>query len=144
MILPDVNVLVYALRGESRNHDAYAEWLTALVNGSDELALHDLALGGLVRVVTNRRIMVRPSGPATTTEFGRWLRAAPGARWIPSSAATWDVFDRLVAADPGIRGNVVPDAHLAAVAIAHGATLATADRGFARFPGLRFFDPARE
>lgn len=142
MILPDVNVLVYALRAGSPRHDEYAAWLSALVTGADELALHDVALSGVIRVSTNPRIMQRPSSPTAALDFVNWLRNAPRAHWIPSSAATWDVFGQLVAADPGIRGNVVPDAHLAAVALAHGARLATADRGFARFPGLRFFDPA--
>jgi len=142
VILPDVNVLVYALRAGSPHHGEYAAWLAALVAGADELALHDVALSGVIRVSTNPRIMQRPSSPTVAMDFVSWLRNAPRAHWIPSSAATWEVFDRLVEDDPGIRGSVVPDAHLAAAALAHGARLATADRGFARFPGLRFFDPA--
>lgn len=142
MILPDVNVLIYAFRVDARQHGAYAQWLAAAVSREEEIALHDSVLAGVVRVTTNPRVSVTPTSPAAAAGFVRWLRNAPGARWVSSGTATWEVFDRLVADDPGIRGNLVPDAHLAAAAIAHGARLATADRGFARFPGLRFFDPA--
>lgn len=142
MILPDVNVLIYAFREDSIRHVDYARWLGAAVSSGEELALHDMVLAGVIRVSTNPRVTALPSTTEKATRFVSWLRNAPGARWIPSGPATWDVFDRLVADDPGIRGNLVPDAHLAAAAIAHGARLATADRGFARFPGLRFFDPA--
>lgn len=142
MILPDVNILVYAFRPSTPRHEEHGRWLTALVDGPDELALHEVVVAGLVRVVTNPRIFPRPAPTAAALEFVMWLRDAPGARWIPSGPATWNVFDRLVAEDPGIRGNLVPDAHLAATVIAHGARLATTDRGFARYPGLRFFDPA--
>lgn len=142
MILPDVNVLVYAFRPSTERHKIYGRWLSALVGGADELALHDLVLAGFVRVVTNPRIFPQGAPVAAALELVTWLRGAPRIRWVPSGQATWDAFDRLVADDPGIRGNLVPDAHLAASAVAHGARLATADRGFARFPGLRFFDPA--
>ncbi|WP_200872857.1 PIN domain-containing protein [Microbacterium sp. CH12i] len=62
--------------------------------------------------------------------------AAPGA-------SAWEKLDVLASDDSGIRGNLVPDAHIAALCIANGAQLATRDRGFARFPGLKFFDPAK-
>ena len=69
--------------------------------------------------------------------------AAPRrARTVTATDATWSTLADLSARDPGIRGNLVPDAYLAAMAISHGCRLATADRGFARFPGLDHFDPA--
>ena len=142
MILPDVNVLVYAFRPEAARHEAYARWLSALVAGADELALHDTVLSGFVRVVTNPRVMDDPAPTAAALELVTALRRASRARWVPSGHRSWEAFDRLVADDRGIRGNRVPDAHLAALALTHGCRLATADRGFARYPGLRWFDPA--
>jgi len=142
VILPDVNVLVYAFRQESVQHTAYADWLTRLVAGEDELALNDQVLGGFLRIVTSRRIYADPAPTATALAFVDALRAARRARWLPAGDAAWERLGSLVATDRQIAGNLVPDAVLAAVALAHGCRLATADRGFARFPALRFFDPA--
>ena len=144
MILPDVNVLVYAFRREAQRHEMYAEWLARVVDGSDELALHDPVLSGFVRIVTSPRILADPAPTTLAVEFVSRLRAAARARWVPSSNPAWETLGRWTAEDPGIRGNVVPDAHLAATAVVHGCRLATADRGFARYPGLRWFDPAAE
>jgi toxin-antitoxin system PIN domain toxin len=144
VILPDVNVLVYAFRGEMRDHERYESWLADVLAGSEELALHDSVLAGFTRIVTNRRIFADPAPTATAMEFVGRVRGAKRARWLPSASETWNKVRDLVREDPGIRGPLVPDAHLAALALAHGCTLATADRGFARFPGLTYFDPARD
>ncbi len=141
MILPDVNVLVYAFRPEAARHDAYARWLSDVVAGAEELALHDTVLSGFVRIVTNRRVMADPAPTTAALEFVTALRRAPRAHWLPAGHRSWEALDRLVGDDHGIRGNRVPDAHLAALAVTHGCRLATADRGFARYPGLRWFDP---
>lgn len=143
MILTDVNVLVYAFRREAEQHDAYAAWLGRVVEGADELALHDGVLAGFVRIVTNARFMPDPAPTSTALEFVTRLRGAARARWVPTGHQTWQALGRLVDQDADIRGNLVPDAHLAATAVAHGCRLATADRGFSRYPGLRWFDPAR-
>lgn len=140
MILTDVNVLVYAFRREADQHEAYADWLQRLVGGSDELALHDLPLVGMVRIVTSPRIVATPAPLAIALAFVERLRGARRARWLPSGAATWVTLERLAAQDRHLGGNL-PDAHLAALALAYGCRLATADRGFSRFPGLDWFDP---
>lgn len=142
VILPDINVLVYAFRRESAQHGTYADWLARLVAGEDELGLSDQVLGGFLRIVTNRRIYADPAPAAIAVAFVDALRAANRARWLPASEATWERLGAFVQADRQIAGNIVPDALLAATAVAHGCRLATADRGFARFSGLRFFDPA--
>jgi len=142
VILPDVNVMVYAFRQEAERHEHYATWLSRLVAGDDELALHDPVLAGFVRIVTNPRIVPTPAPTALALEFVGRLRAARRARWLPTGHAPWGRLHMLVDQDRGITGNVVPDAHLAAVALTYGCRLATADRGFARFPGLDWFDPA--
>jgi toxin-antitoxin system PIN domain toxin len=142
VILPDVNVLVYAFRREADEHERYAAWLADVVAGSDELALHDPVLLGFVRIVTNPRIVPVPAPTALALEFVRRLRSARRSRWIPAGPASWDRLGLLADQDRGISGNLIPDAHIAAVALSHGCRVATADRGFARFPGLTWFDPA--
>ena len=142
MILPDVNVLVYAFRREAELHGVYAGWLARVVDGDDELALHDGVLSGFVRIVTNPRLLADPAPARAALDFVDRLRGAARARWVPAGHETWEELGRLVDGDGQIRGNLVPDAHLAATAVAHGCWFATADRGFARFPGLRWFDPA--
>ena len=142
MILPDVNVLVYAFRREAVGHHRYASWLAEVVAGGDELALTDHSLIGFVRIVTNHRIFAKPAPTGVALDFVARLRGAPRARWLPAGAPCWDRVQELVDRDRGISGNLVPDAYLAAAALAHGCRLATADRGFARYPGLDSFDPA--
>ena len=142
MILPDVNVLVYVYRREADLHEAYSTWLTDVVSGRDELALVDHCLAGLIRIVTKPRIVATPAPTSHALSFVDRLRGATRARTVTATDATWSTLADLSARDPGIRGNLVPDAYLAAMAISHGCRLATADRGFARFPGLDHFDPA--
>ena len=141
MILTDVNVLVYAFRREAADHPRYATWLGAIVAGAEEVGLHEAVLAGFTRVVTNRRVFANPAPTSAALTFVDRLVAAPRARWLSGPAETWARFTLLARGDPGVSGNLVPDAHLAAVALSHGCRLATADRGFARFPGLDWFDP---
>jgi toxin-antitoxin system PIN domain toxin len=141
MILPDVNVLVYAFHKASPKHADYHAWLTDLVNGPAPLGLSDLTVTGFSRIVTNRRIYDRPATIADAQAFVDAIAAAQPTRWIGATAATWHQFANLAADDPQIRANLVPDAWLAALAITHGARLASADRGMARYPGLDWFDP---
>lgn len=141
MILPDVNVLVYAFRREAPQHEAYAAWLATLIAGGDSLALHDIPLLGLLRIVTNPRIVATPAPAALALEFVSRLTTARRAYWLPCGPLAWTRIGALASGDRGVAGNLVPDAFLAALALTHGCRLATADRGFARFPGLDWFDP---
>ncbi|MGH9164888.1 MAG: TA system VapC family ribonuclease toxin [Acidimicrobiales bacterium] len=143
MILPDVNVLVYAYRRETPAHERYTAWLSELASGADELALVDSTLTGFLRIVTSRRIYPDPAPTTDALAFVDGLRRARRCRWLASGEAAWTAFAALVTVDRQVQGNLVPDAWLAALAVAHGCRLATADRGFARFEGLDWFDPAR-
>lgn len=143
MILPDVNVLVYAYREDAPHHSRYAAWLDSVVAGVEDLALVDVVLTGFIRVVTNPRVFADPAPTAEALKFVRALRSAPRSRLLSPSSASWTELDRIVATDPQVRGSLVPDAWLAALAQSHGCRLATADRGMARFDGLDWFDPAR-
>lgn len=143
MIVLDVNVVVYAYRREAEHHDRYASWLSDLVAGRDDIGLVESTLIGFARIVTNPRIVGDPAPTGEALAFIDVLRGAPRARSLAAGAATWDVFRTIVGVDQMVRGNLIPDAWLAALAISNGSRLATADRGFARFDSLDWFDPAR-
>lgn len=140
MILPDVNVLVYAFRREAVDHDRYASWLSATLVGS-ELALVETVLLGMIRIVTSPRIMADPAPTPMALRFVNMLLGAPRARPLAPTAATWRRLGAIATRDEQVRGPLVPDAWLAALALSHGCRLATADRGFARFDGLDWFVP---
>lgn len=141
MILPDINVLVYAFHRDSPRHEAYAAWLAGALGGGEELALTDVVLTGFVRVVTNSRAFADPAPAPDALSFVTILRAAPAARVLVPTDASWVRFGQIIATDRQVRGNLVPDAWLAALAVTHGCRLATADRGFARFEQLDWFIP---
>ena len=140
MILPDVNVLVYAFRREAVDHERYASWLSAALAGS-EVALVESVLLGTIRIVTSPRIVSDPAPTPLALRFVDALRTAPRARQLAPTEATWECLRTIVTRDAHVRGPLVPDAWLAALAISHGCRLATADRGFARFEGLDWFIP---
>ena len=94
-----------------------------------------------MRVLTHPRVFDPPSDPVTVMDACANALAAPDTQVIRPGERHWQIFDRLVRAG-GARGNDVPDAYHAALAIEHGATLASFDRGLARFPGLRLVDPS--
>ena len=142
LILPDVNVLVYAFRADAPEHERYAAWLNDALR-QESIGIADALLSGFVRIVTHPRITSAPAPVERALEFTRRLSQAPRTTWLTQGAPTWERFDELASEDPGIRGNLVPDAYIAALCLANGAKLATRDRGFARFPGLRWFDPGR-
>ncbi len=142
LVLPDVNVLVAALLPSAAHHEADRDWLTAVVNGSDELAVVPATLVGTIRVATHPRVFDPPADLDVARRFVATLRRARATRDLVANREVWARFEQLLAADPQARGNLVPDAWVAAMAIAHGARLATADRGMARWPDLDWFDPA--
>lgn len=140
MLLPDVNVLVYAHRRESPDHDRYAEWLTRLAEGPEPFALSELVASGFVRIVTNSRIWDEATPLETALEFIARLRTRSGVRLLTPGPASWEIFTKLCVASRA-RGKLVADAYHAALAIEHGCELATADGDFSRFPGLRHRHP---
>jgi uncharacterized protein len=140
VLAPDVNVLVYAHRRESPEHDRYAAWLEALARQAEPFALPEPVCAAFVRVVTNQRLWSPATEPADALEFVRRLRSRRGCRLLLPSPETFEIFAGLVS-EAEARGKLVADAALAALAIEHGCTLATCDGGFARFAGLRWEHP---
>ena len=143
MILPDVNVLVLAHRADQADHAPVRAWLEREVNSNRPFVLADVAVAGFLRVVTNPRIFHRPTSLETALAFIDGLVEQPTCVPVAAGARHWAIL-RGVLRDADARGNLVPDAHLAAIAIEQGATVATRDRGFARFRGLRWLDPVDE
>jgi toxin-antitoxin system PIN domain toxin len=143
VILADVNVLVYAFDERARAHQEYRTWLIQALSDGQPFALVDAVLSGFVQVVTDSRIYEQPTPTEDALSFVGALVDSPFSTWLSSNKSTWKALGQLVDADTGIKGRRVPDAYLAALAISNGARLATADRGFSRYPGLAWFEPAK-
>ena len=143
MIIPDVNILVYAFRSDTPQHSRARAWLEGVRESPEPLGLPDTVLTGFLRLVTNRKIFSEPAEMSEALSFTSALRQSPNCRTIHPSSAAWERFAAFAARDPYIVGNLVPDAWLASIAISSGARLATADAGFARFERLRWFNPVR-
>lgn len=140
MILPDVNVLVYAHHQESDDHDSYRSWWEDVVNFPGAFGVADLVLSGFVRIVTHPRIFGTPLRPGPAIAAAEAIRARSNARRVKPGERHWALFTGLVQST-GAKGNAVPDAYLAALALESGSELVTCDRGFARYPGLRWHHP---
>lgn len=142
MILVDANLLVYAKMAGAREHAATRDWLDARLGGTPRVGLPWPSLLAFMRLVTNRRIFERPMTLAAAwDQVEGWLRQP--CVWIPQpTEAHRETLGRLVA-DAGGRGSLVPDLHLAALALEHGLTLCSTDADFARFRGLRWENPLR-
>jgi hypothetical protein len=138
--LPDVNVLVGAFRRDAPQHAELSAWLEGATNGPETLGLTDPVLGGVVRVLTHRRVFAEPSSLDEVLGAIDRLRSADGVARIVPGPRHWEIFAELCRAADA-RGNLVADAQHAAVAIEHGATWVTLDRDFARFDGLRWRSP---
>ena len=140
MILVDANLLVYAHVSSSPQHPGAREWLDAQLNGSSLVALPWPSLLAFVRLVSNPRVFPRPlTVAAAWKQAESWLDVP--VVWIPPATERHrHVLARLLDG-VGFRPNLVPDAHLAALAIEHGLTLCSTDGDFARFPDLRWENP---
>jgi toxin-antitoxin system PIN domain toxin len=142
VILIDVNILVYATHRESRFHAAASAWLNRQLNGSFRVGLPWASLLGFLRVATHPRAFARPLNMSDAWgQVTAWLAADPS--WLPAPTDRHaDILSTLLA-EPGVYGNLVSDAHLAALAIEHGLILCSTDGDFARFPGLRWENPIK-
>jgi len=140
VILVDANLLVYAYARGMPQHEAARAWVDACLNGDARVGLPWESLTAFVRLVTNPRVFERPAAVgAAWAQVKEWLDTEPA--WIPQPTPQHRaLLDRLLLeAGPG--ANLVPDAHLAAIAIGHGLELCSADGDFARFGGVRWRNP---
>lgn len=137
MKLVDTNVLLYAVNADAPQHAAARAWLLHALTDPRGLGLAWQTLLGFVRLSTRSGILPAPlSVDNALLLMNRWL-AAPAARIVQPTEQHAALVGRLLLG-AGTAGNLVGDAHLAALAVEHGATVVSFDRDFARFPGVAF------
>ena len=140
MILPDVNVLLYAFRRDAPRHADYRNWLEAIMNGEAPYGIAPQALASLVRISTHPRVYVHPSGLAEALAFCEAVLAPPHCTIVQPGPRHWDLFSGLCSSARAT-GNLVQDAWFAALAVESGCEWITTDRDYGRFPGLRWREP---
>lgn len=140
MIVVDANVCLYAHDSTSSHHATARAWLSAVLNGGEPVRFPWTTILAFLRLTTSPRVFDRPLSVTEASDaVGTWL-SAPAGGTVEASERHWTVLRDLLH-EAAATGPLVADAHLAALAIEHGATLATTDRDFRRFPGLRLLDP---
>jgi len=140
VILVDVNILVYASNAESDQHADSHNWFDEQLSGPSPVGLPWASLLGFLRIVTNPRAFRRPLTMASAwQQVMSWLSVE--TVWTPEPTEQHAATLGKLLALSGVHANLVPDAHLAALAIEHGLTLCSTDGDFARFPGLSWRNP---
>ena len=140
MILVDANLLIYAHVSTFSQHEKAREWLDTQLNGTAPVGLPWHSLLAFLRIVTNPRVFEEPeSMDDSWRQVLAWLGCE--AAWIPAPGDQHtEILGQLLKA-LGVQGNLVPDAHLAALTMEHGLILCSTDGDFGRFPGLRWRNP---
>jgi toxin-antitoxin system PIN domain toxin len=142
MLLPDVNVLIYAHRQDADEHAAYATWLRRLVEGREPFGMSEMVLVGFLRIVTNARAFLVPTPADMALNFVDQLVGRPGCRLLRPGDRHFEIFRDLYQAT-GATGALIADLQHAALAIEHGCEWVTNDADFARIPDLRWRHPLR-
>ncbi len=140
MILVDANILLYAEDQDSPQHEQARIWWDAQLSGAAPVCLCWPVLSAFIRIATNARVFERPlSLNRALARTQSWLEQ-PCTRIINPTERHWTVFQKMLTAGKAV-ANLVPDAHLAALAKEHGCELISTDADFARFPGIRWRNP---
>jgi toxin-antitoxin system PIN domain toxin len=137
MLLPDVNVLVYAHREDSPLHTQALEWLETLINSDEAFAMSELVFSGFLRIVTHPKIFNPPSSLLDALSFVSQIRNQANCIIVSPHGRHWDIFTKLCK-EADAKGNIIPDAYHAALAIETGSEWITTDRDFSRFSGLKW------
>jgi uncharacterized protein len=140
VILLDANILVYAHVKSFLQHESARGWLDEQLNGFAPVGIPWASATAFLRLVTNARIFERPEPMAEAWRQMRDWLSAETVRVPEPTGRHVEILGELLGL-PGVHANLVPDAHLAALALEHGLTLCTTDGDFARFPGLRWMNP---
>lgn len=140
MKIVDTNILVYVVDENSQNHSSVLAWWHEALIGDEIIGLPWLAIVGFLRLATNKHVFRTPLPAATVlSEVDRWL-SLPNVRIVRETSKHWKILQELLR-QIGSLGNITNDAHLAALAISHDATLVSCDTDFARFARLRWENP---
>jgi toxin-antitoxin system PIN domain toxin len=140
MVLVDVNVLVYAHRTDAPRHKEFLRWWNETARSDQAFGVADLVLSGFLRVVTHPRVFDPPSPLDSALRFVEEVKTRANFVGVKPGARHWEIFVRLCRS-ANARGNLIPDAYLAALSIESGSEWITTDRGYARFPGLHWRHP---
>ncbi|MDP9065847.1 MAG: type II toxin-antitoxin system VapC family toxin [Pseudomonadota bacterium] len=142
MILVDANLVLYAEDALSPQHEAARTWWDAQLSGASPVRLSWGVLCGFIRISTSSRVFERPLDlDQARSRVQSWLDQ-PCVRLIHPTERHWTVLQELLKEGQAL-GNLVTDAHLAALAIQHGCTLMSTDGDFARFPKLKWSNPLK-
>lgn len=142
MILVDANLLLYAEDSASEHHEAARAWWDAQLSGSEPVGLCWPVLNAFIRIGTNVRLHQRPLTLREATDRVQSWFAQPCVRIVQPSDHHWDIFQQMLRGGNAV-GNLVSDAHLAALAIEHNCVLQSTDADFSRFRGLKWKNPLR-
>ena len=142
MILMDVNVLVYAHREDVKDHSAYKDWLESVLNSNAAYGFSELVLSGFIRVVTHPKVFEKPSSLTSAIAFAQQVRSAPQAIGLVPGKNHWQMFLQCLE-QISAKGNDVPDAYHAALALEWDCDWVSTDKGFRRFKGLRLRHPLK-
>jgi len=139
-VIVDANILVFASNKNSRFHESARAWLEGAMRGTTRLGLPWQSIGAFLRLSTNPRVLPRPLTPEIAwAQVEEWLSL--GVVWTPQPGPSYaEIFGRLVVRHQA-RGNLVPDAQLAALALENGLAVASADTDFARFTEVEWVNP---
>jgi toxin-antitoxin system PIN domain toxin len=140
VILVDANVLIYAIDADSPHHRPARRWLEAALSGTTPVGLAWIVVLAFIRLTTRPGILRRPLALGRAIAFiDEWL-AQPYVHTVGPGEGHWTILRKLLR-DAGTAGNLTSDAHLAALALEHGASVCSTDTDFARFPGLEYVSP---
>jgi toxin-antitoxin system PIN domain toxin len=135
VVLPDVNVLVYAHRKDTAHHDEARRWVEAMIRSERAYGMSELVVAGFIRVVTHPRVFDPPSQLSAALAFADEVTSPPHGVRITPGPRHWDIFMRLCR-QAHVRGTLVADAYLAALAIESGCEWISMDGDYARFRDL--------
>ena len=140
MIVPDVNLLVYAYNDGTPFHESARSWWEGLVNGTERVGVPWVVATGFVRLLTHRSVRERPATPVQAVDYVEEWFQFPGVTPLNPGREHLTLFRRALAA-AGVGADLVTDAHVAALAMEHQAEVHSNDADFGRFPGLRWRNP---
>ena len=140
MILPDLNLLVYAYNSDAPDHEKARSWWESALTESRSVALPWAVSLGFLRLMTSREVLLEPLGPSEAIGHIRSWLERPQVRILQPGPGHVDLVEEL-ATEAGRAGALTTDIHLAALAIEHQAEVHSNDRDFDRFPGLRWTNP---
>lgn len=140
MIIPDINLLLYAYDGHSRFRPEAAQWWAGLMNDTAPVGLTWAVILGFLRLATSPRVYQQPATVDQALGFvNSWL-ARPHVRLLQPGPGHREILFRFLS-ETGVAGNLTTDAHIAAIAVEFNAYLHSNDTDFRRFPGVRLINP---